>query len=354
MIVKQRWPPAAGRPQRQEETMLSRRQAVAALGGGALAGAAAIIRPAHAVEVFKLGHVLAPTHQFHRGMELAAQRIAAATDGRLRMEVYPSSQLGTERDMHVALRTGAVDMLLASAAGAGVHLRELTVIDAPYLFRDEDHWRKVVYGDIGRRWEQEIVTATGIHIVGWFPRGKRHVISRTRAYNTIGEIRGQKIRVADLPLYPTVFRAFGAVPTPIAFAEMYSALESGIVDGADTPLDSIPAMRLNEVARFLTLIEWSNAAPGPVLMSAAAWARVGAGDQQAFLAGIRVGTDFIAQEFIDQEEQYKRDLAQRGMTIVTPTDLPAWRAAAAERAIPDLARLWGGDAGLYATIANVR
>jgi len=323
-------------------------------GAAAVAGAAILSRPAHAVETFKLGHVLAPTHQFHTGMELAARKLAETTDGRLRMEVYPSSQLGTERDMHVALRTGAVDMLLASAGGASVHLREIAVLDAPYLFRDEDHWRKVVYGDIGRRWEQQVVAASGAHIVGWFPRGKRHVISRARAYNTIVEIRGQKIRVADLPLYPTVFRAFGAVPTPIAFAEMYSALESGIVDGADAPLDSIPAMRLNEVARFLTLIEWSNAAPGPVLMSGAAWARVPAADRERFLAAIRVGTEFIAQAFVDQEEQLKRDLARQGMTIVTPTDLPAWRQAAAERAIPDLARVWGGDVNLYATILNVR
>ncbi len=336
--------------------MISRRHVVrvGALGAAALAAPALVVRPAHAVETFKLGHVLAPTHQFHTGMELAARKLAEATEGRLRMEVYPSSQLGTERDMHVAVRTGAVDMLLASAGGASVHLREIAVLDAPYLFRDEEHWRKVVYGDFGRRWEQQIVAQSSVHVVGWFPRGKRHVVSRTRPYNTIAEIRGQKIRVADLPLYPTVFRAFGAVPTPIAFAEMYSALESGIVDGADTPLDSIQAMRLNEVARFLTLIEWSNAAPGPVLMSAAAWARVPAADQQRFTAAIREGTEFIAQAFIEQEDQYKRDLARQGMTVVTPTDLPAWRAAAAERAIPDLARIWGGDTNLYASIVAVR
>ncbi|MBL8838818.1 MAG: TRAP transporter substrate-binding protein [Alphaproteobacteria bacterium] len=336
--------------------MISRRDVIrsGALGAAVLAAPALFSRQAHAVETFKLGHVLAPTHQFHTGMELAARKLAETTDGRLRMEVYPSSQLGTERDMHVAVRTGAVDMLLASPGGASVHVREVAVLDAPYLFRDEEHWRKVVYGDVGRRWEQQAQTQANVLIVGWFPRGKRHVISRTRAYNTIAEIRGQKIRVADLPLYPTVFRAFGAVPTPIAFAEMYSALESGVVDGADAPLDSIPAMRLNEVARFLTLIEWSNAAPGPVLMSAAAWARVPAADRDRFKAAIREGTEMIARVFVEQEEQLKRDLAQRGMTVVTPTDMPAWRQAAAERAIPDLARVWGGDANLYGSIVNVR
>lgn len=326
-----------------------------ALAGVSTFGVTAIAhRPAWAVETFKLGHVLAPTHQFHTGMELAARRLAEATSGQLRIEVYPSSQLGTERDMHVALRTGAVDMLLASPAGASVHLRDLAVLDAPYLFRDEAHWRAVVYGEIGNRWGEQIAAATGVRIVGWFHRGTRHVVSRTRPYNTLQDIRGQKIRVADLPLFPAVFRALGAVPTPIAFAEMYSALESGIVDGADAPLDTVQAMRLNEVARHLNLIAWSYAAPGPVLMSAAAWDRVPAADRERFLAAIRAGTDAIAEAFVGQEEQIKRELAQRGTNIVTPTDLPAWRQAIMERAVPELARIWGGDARLYDTIANVR
>ena len=170
-------------------------------------------------------------------MELTAKELAATTQGRLKLEIYPSSQLGTERDMHVGIRTGTVDMLLASPAGASVHLKDLAVLDAPYLFRDEAHWRGVVYGPIGQEWDRKIALSSKTHVVGWFHRGIRHVISRSRGYPNLADIRGQKIRVADLPLYPAVFKAFGAVPTPISFAEMYSALEAGIVDGADAPLD---------------------------------------------------------------------------------------------------------------------
>lgn len=318
-----------------------------------VAAAALIASAAQGQQVFKLGHVLAPTHQFQLGMELAAKELAESTQGRLKLEVYPSSQLGTERDMHVAVRTGAVDMLLASPAGASVHLRELAVIDAPYLFRDEPHWRAVVYGDIGKEWERKIQAASNIHVVGWFDRGTRHVISRGKGYGALADIRGQKIRVADLPLYPAVFKAFGAVPTPIPFAEMYSALEAGIVDGADAPLDSVASMKLNEVSKFVTLIEWSRSAPGPVLMSDAAWRRIPEGDREKFLAAIRKGTDFIARAFNDQEETTKKDLAQKGMTIVRPANLDEWRAAV-DKALPDIARTWGGDMELYRRIVGVR
>ena len=159
----------------------------------------------------KLGHVLSPTHQFHKGMELAAEKLAESTNGKVKLEVFPSSQLGTERDMHVSIRTGGVDMLLASPGGASVHLPELAVLDAPYLFRDDAHWQAVVYGDIGADWESKITEATGAHIMGWFPRGTRHVITKGIALNTIDDIRNVKIRVADIPPYPQVFQALSMV-----------------------------------------------------------------------------------------------------------------------------------------------
>lgn len=300
----------------------------------------------------RMGHVLAPTHQFHEGMELAAAALAESTDGRIVLEVFPSSQLGTERDMHVSIRTGGVDMMLASPGGASVHLPELAVLDAPYLFDDDPHWEAVVYGDIGAAWEQEIFDASGVHIVGWFPRGTRHVITDGIALNTIEDIQNVPIRVADIPPYPQVFQAFGATPTPVAFAEMYSALQAGIVDGADIPLDTMLAQHLYEVADHVNLIAWSFAAPGPILMSDSAYQQLSEEDLAALRDALRQGTEFIAEAFRTSQEAVTTELEGRGMIFVTPTDLPAWRQAAAD-AIPDLAELWGGDVGLYEEIRNV-
>lgn len=303
--------------------------------------------------VLRLGHVLAPAHQFHQGMLLAAEKLAAATSGRVKLEVFPSSQLGTERDMHIAIRTGGVDMLLASPGGASVHLKELAVIDAPYTFRDNSHWQAVVYGPIGEEWEAKTLANSGVRIVGWFHRGTRHVISRSKPYGTLAAMRGQKIRVADLPPYPQVFEALGAVPTPIAFAEMYGALQSGIVDGADAPLDTILTQKLFEVAKYVNLISWSFAAPGPILMSDAAYQKLGPDDQKALREALRAGSEFITDAFTQGEENVKKQLIEAGMELVTPTDLDAWRAAAAA-AIPTLAATWGGDVSLYERIQAVR
>ena len=333
---------------------ISRRQALA-LGASALASSA-VLAPtiAHAQQTtIRIGHVLAPTHQFHLGLELAAQSVAAATNDRVRIEVFPSSQLGTERDMNVAIRTGGVDGLLASPGGASVHLKELAILDAPYLFRDNAHWQAVVEGPIGQDWQQRIVEQSGVHIIGWFHRGTRHVISRTQPYETIEAIKGQKIRVADLPPYPQVFQGFGAIPTPIAFAEMYSALESGIVDGADAPLDTMLSQKLYEVSKFVNLISWSFAAPGPVMVSDAVWQQLSPEDQQALVAAVKEGSELVTKAFTEGEESVKQQLTNAGMTFVTPTDLPAWKAAAAA-AIPAIAESWGGDVSLYERIRDVQ
>lgn len=329
------------------------RRQVLAYGASAMAAGAVLGPTAASAQqtTIRIGHVLAPTHQFQLGLELAAKSVAAATGDRVKVEVFPSSQLGTERDMNVAIRTGGIEGTLASPGGASVHLKELAILDAPYLFRDNAHWQSVVYGPIGEEWGKKIVEQSGVHIIGWFHRGTRHVLSRAAAYNTIADIKDQKVRVADLPPYPQVFQAFGAIPTPIAFAEMYQALESGIVDGADAPLDTMLSQKLFEVSKFVNLIAWSFAAPGPILLSDSAWQSLSAEDQQALVAAVKEGSQLVTDAFTNGEEDVKKQLTDAGMTLSTPTDLPAWEAAAAA-AIPALAETWGGDVSLYDKIRN--
>lgn len=336
-------------PERAQPPRSDRRHLLGAAGAALLIGPR--LAASQSPRILRIGHVLAPSHPFHVGLERAAAQLETATSGRVRLQVFPSSQLGTERDMNVAIRTGGIDMLLASPGGASVHLKELAILDAPFLFRDNAHWQGVVDGPIGEGWKQRIAATSKVHIVGWFHRGTRHVISRTRPYETLGAMARQKIRVADLPPYPQVFRALGAVPTPIAFAEMYSALQAGVVDGADAPLDTIASQKLFEVAKYVNLVAWSFAAPGPILISDAAFQSLEAEDRKALVAAIGTGSAFVTETFTSGEEAAKKQIVASGMVLSTPTDLPAWRAAG-EKAIPELAPSWGGDVALYQRIRD--
>lgn len=329
---------------------LDRRQFAFGVGGTMLLAGSG----AQAATTLKIGHVLAANHPFQKGLEKAAAELEKRTSGRVQLQIFPSSQLGSERDMHVAVRSGSVDMVLASPGGASVHLKELAVIDAPYLFRDDAHWRAVVYGPMGKDWEKKIFEQSGVHIVGWFHRGTRHVVSKTKPFNTLADMKGQKIRVADFPPFPQVFKSLGAVPTPIAFNEMYSALQSGIVEGADTPLDTILSMKLYETTKYVNLISWSYAAPGVIVMSDQALKSLSEEDRKALTESLKIGTDAIAEMFIAGDEDVKKQLVANGMQMIVPTDIDAWRKAAAEQAIPDLAKAWGGDVSLYAKIRDYK
>src|SRR4029079_17787664 len=139
----------------------------------------------------------------------------------------------------------------------------------------------------------KLTAATKLHIVGWFHTGTRHVISKNRPYGTLQAIANQKIRVAEPPPYPQVFRALGAIPTPISFAEMYSALEANVVDGADVPLDIISSQKLFEVTKFVNLISWSTGNPGPILVSEAASARIGPDGLRLVETAVRDGSNFV-------------------------------------------------------------
>lgn len=332
---------------------ISRRR-ILGLGGGAIVASASLLGSKNVraqVQTLRVGHVLAPSHAFHQGLELAGKKLEESSNGRIKMQVFPSSQLGTERDMNIAIRTGGVDMLLGSPGGASVQLKELAVLAAPYLFRNNAHWQGVVYGPIGEDWNRKMIAQSKVHIVGWFHLGTRHVVSRTKPYETLPAMANQKIRVADLAPYPQVFRALGAIPTPIAFAEMYQGLQAGIVDGADAPLDVIASQKLYEVTKYVNLCAWSFASPGPILLSDAASAQLGADGIKQVEAAVRVGSDFVTDAITNGDESTKKQLVAQGMTLVTPSDLPAWRAAAA-KSIPEIASTWGGDVALYARIRD--
>jgi tripartite ATP-independent transporter DctP family solute receptor len=305
--------------------------------------------------VFKLGHALAPTHPFHLGMTRTAEVIAERTKGAVKIEVFPSSQLGTDRDRIASIKTGGHDMDLQAPGGASVLLPELGVIDAPYLFRDDAHWRAVVKSSIVREWNERLVKEQGVRIVGWFFKGIRHVTTRNRPVNTINDIRGMKIRVADFPPFPQVYRAFGATPTPIAFAEMYQALATGTVDGADIPSESMLHQKLSEVSRYLNLIAWSYAAPGVVLVNERKYQIFLSADQKRIMAeAVEEGTELIFRLMRDGEADTLKKIEATGVRLVKPTDLPEWRKRALEVAVPELARTWGGDASLYSRLSAIK
>lgn len=197
-------------------------------------------------------HVYEPELAYHREAVWAAQEIERRTDGRFTVQVYPASQLGSESEIAEGLGLGTVDMIYAGAAFLSGSYGPIAIAEAPFIYRDFDHWLAFADSDLMGDLAAGYREATGHHIISPTYYGARHITSN-KPIRTPADMRGLTIRVPDAPLYLLFPRAVGASPTPVAFAEVYLALQQGVVEAQENPLPTIRGMAFFEVQDYINL-----------------------------------------------------------------------------------------------------
>lgn len=212
-----------------------------------------LLGSASAQQALRWAHVYEANEPYHTWALWAAEQIAERTDGRYTVEVFPASSLGKEADINQGLTLGTVDIIYTGNLFAGRTYGPIAIAGSPYMFRDFDHWRNYVDSDLfvelGEGYQQ---ASGGNRVAAATYYGERHVTAN-RAISTPEDMRGLKIRVPDAPLYLMFPRAVGANPTPIAFAEVYLALQQGVVDAQENPLPTIRAKSFHEVQSHISL-----------------------------------------------------------------------------------------------------
>ncbi|WP_102106704.1 sialic acid TRAP transporter substrate-binding protein SiaP [Oceaniglobus roseus] len=220
--------------------------ATTALTMGAMAGAAA------AETKLKWAHVYEASEPYHTCAVAANDLLMEATDDRYGIEVFPASSLGKEVDINEGLGFGTVDIIYTGQLFAGRAYGPIAIGGAPFMFRDYDHWDHYRNSDLFNELSQGYTDATGNHIVAMTYYGARHVTSNKPILKP-EDMAGLKIRVPNAPLYMMFPEAVGANPTPIAFAEVYLALQQGTVDAQENPLPTIQAKKFYEVQKDINL-----------------------------------------------------------------------------------------------------
>ena len=201
----------------------------------------------------KWAHVYETSEPYHTPAVWAAGEIKKRTNNRYDVEVFPASTLGKETDINQGLTLGTVDIIYTGQLFAGRTHGPLAIGGAPYMFRDFDHWKAFSHQPALRAsWPRATQKSGGNKVVAITYYGERHVTSN-KAINKPEDMKGLKIRVPDAPLYTMFPRAVGANPTPIAFAEVYLALQNGTVDAQENPLPTIDAKKFYEVQKFIVL-----------------------------------------------------------------------------------------------------
>lgn len=247
--------------------------------------------------VLKLGHVLDTGHPVHAALEHMAARLEESSAGVVTIDIYPSGVLGSEVESLEQVQSGSLDMTKVSAAVMENFVPELGVFGLPYLFRDGDHYWRVLNGPLGadllRRGEPKLLRG-----LCYYDSGSRNFYTRSKPILTPDDLVGLKIRVMNSASAIAMVKAMGGSPTPIAWGELYSALAQGIVDGAENNPPSFTSNKHSEVCKHFTL-DAHTRIPDILLIGTKTWSRLSPQVQQ------------WVQSAADESSQFQRELWQR-------------------------------------------
>ena len=264
------------------------------------------------VITLKLGMVDPDGSNFHKGALAIAEEVEKATEGRIKIEVFAGGQLGNERDMYEGAQLGTIDMFTASNAVLTSFIHEMAVLDQPFLFNDADEAHRVIDGQVGQLIAEK-TAAQGVHTVGWMDVGFRNVFS-TRPVETIEDFKGLKIRTMENDLHIAAFNALGAIATPMASGEVFTALQQGTIDAAENAVANLIANRYYEITKNVTMTNHVFGFMG-VFMSDKAYNTIPADLMDAFMSGVKAGADRQRQYLVEANDSAREELVKLGVNF---------------------------------------
>ncbi len=275
--------------------------------------------------VLKYGELNPDTHPMTVVAKEFARLVKEKSGGQVVVDVYPASQLGDERTEMQGVQMGAIDLFRANAVSMGdFGAKKSNIFSLPYLFRDREHLWKVLNGPIGKEIKDDIVKSkTGMVAVAYMEEGQRHFFFRDAPVSSLAQMKGKKIRVPQTQILIDTVKAFGAAPTPISYSELYSALQTGIVDGAENPPTGYLANNFYEVAKYYVL-DGHTYSPSIMIMSEITWNKLTPAQRTAIEAAARETEVFNKANAEKADNEAFAELKKRGAQIVTVTDLPKW------------------------------
>lgn len=287
--------------------------------------------PAAAQDKFTLrfNHVLGPKEPYHAGFLRWAERVEKRTNGRLKIEVFHSAQLGVEEDIIEQIRQGANIGQNTDSARLGNYVPGIAVMNGPYFAETLEEVARLTKAPTLQKWDQELAEKHGLKIAcfNWV-QGYRHFFTN-KPVRTPEDLKGLRIRTPPAPIWQESIRALGAAPVAMAFGDMYPGLQQRAIDGVELVYNNIPGPRFYEVLKYVSetghimLINfqvvsatWFNALPKDV--------------QAALVEECQTAGNETSQQILASEQVVKADLIKRGMVVVDNVDLAAFRKAGEE------------------------
>ena len=290
-----------------------------ALGLGLALG---LVAGAHAQTTMKIS--ISTSQNSHQGVAIDtfAKEVEKRTGGRYKVQTFYNGALGGERESIEAVQLGTQELAFSSTGPVPNFVPETKILDVPFLFRDKAHARAVLDGPIG----QELLgkfDAKGFKALAWAENGFRHMTNSKRAVNAPEDLKGLKMRTMENPVHIAAYKALGIITTPMAFPEVFTALQQGTVDGQENPLSVILSQKLDQVQKHLTLTGHVYS-PCIFLMNKAEFDKLSPADQQAFIDAAKEGTKANRARVDEDDAKGVEYLRGKGMQVETNVDKPAF------------------------------
>ena len=259
------------------------------------------------------------------GIDTFAKEVERRTGGRYKVQTFYSGALGAERESIEATQLGTQELTLTSTGPVPNFVPEVRILDVPFLFRDYTHARSVLDGPIG----QDMLVkfdAKGLKALAWAENGFRHMTNSKRAINGPDDLKGLKMRTMENPVHIQAYKGFGINPTPMAFTEVFIALQQGTVDGQENPLSVITAAKFDQVQKHLSLTGHVYS-PAVILMNKAKFDELSAADKQHFLEAAKEAAKANRARVDQDEKTAVSDLRSKGMQVIDVVDRSKYQAA---------------------------
>jgi tripartite ATP-independent transporter DctP family solute receptor len=305
----------------------------------ALLATAPLLPRARAQTPLRWATVLGPTHPEAIMIKRIAEDLRARSNGRLVIQDFPAAQLGNSADAVEGTASGAITIVSEGAAAVGQFAPQLSIIEAPYIWRDAAHMAKALASPLVEELNATLVSRRGLRIIGTLYYGKRHLTTGSKPVRTAADMAGFKLRVPPVDVFRAMAEAWGARPTPINFPELYLALSQGAVDGQENPLPTIQSAKLFEVQKFLVLTGHI-ITPRLVLINQRAWQGLAAADRDLLRDAVATGGRWQDSELASQEQALVATMQSAGMTVIEP-DLESFRKPVLDTVPQRFAERWG-------------
>ena len=263
----------------------------------------------------KLGHIQSETDLWHIGATKFAEFVDAKTQGSVKIRIFPNSTIGNDRDMAEGLQIGSVDFALIAGV-LGNFEPSLQIMEMPYLFSNEEHLRKVIYGPVGKALLDKLLKSSNIRGLSFWERGSRH-LTTNKPVNSLADIKGLKIRVPEIPPMVAAWKAMGANPTPMAWGEVYTGLQQNVIEAQENPIPYIYAGKIHEVQKYIALTKHKYEYV-ILAMSDKTWKKLNPDQQKAIKEAADEATKYENKLVFEKTEEIFKELQEKGMKVTRP------------------------------------